>query len=99
MKEIRKLRIWCIPQLPMKVFYWRVNTLVEAKNMIAMLDDYNQFQYENKIKPDYSDAGGLEVFDTESGDNGEWEEWEDEEGRSIDDIEMDELIENSEIRQ
>ncbi len=36
----------------------------------------------NKIKPDYSNAQGLEVFE-----NGEWSEWEDNYGFDIDNTE------------
>ncbi len=43
---------------------------------------YDQFQYENRIKPDYSNAGGLQMFDplddTDSPE-GSWVDWCDEE--------------------
>ena len=38
-----------------------------------VLADYDKFQFENNIKPDYSNAGGLEIFE-----NGEWPDWYDE---------------------
>lgn len=45
-----------------------------------VLADYDQFQFENRIKPDYCNMGGLLMVD----DDGEWVDWYDEE-TSIDD--------------
>ena len=42
---------------------------------------YDMFQFENKVKPDYSNAGGLEIFR-----NGEWEEWESDDGDNVRDV-------------
>ena len=82
----KKLRVWWIPQVPMKPFHFTVFTLCEAKMLIIALGEYDLFQYKNKIKPDYSNAGGLEEYV-----DGEWLEYEDEEGRTIDEIEYEEL--------
>jgi len=83
MKELKdQLRVWWIPQVPMKAFYAPVKSLSEAKNMLDVLAKYDIFQYENKIKPDYSNVGGLQIFDGE-----EWIEWEDEDGCNIDETE------------
>jgi hypothetical protein len=84
MKE--KFRVWWIPQVPMEPFYVNVKSITEARKIIGVLADYDAFQYENKIKPDYSNVGGLEVFDkediTDSAD-GSWVEWYDEDGNDI----------------
>ena len=85
-----KLRVWWIPQIPMTPFYWRVTSLFEAKSLLEALVAYDQFQYENKIKPDYSNAGGLHIFNTDSKD---WEDWENDSGQSIDDIDYSEITE------
>lgn len=74
-----KLRVWHIPQVPMKPFYVNVKSLREAKLILDTLADYDKFQFENNVKPDYSNAAGLEVYE-----NDEWCEWEDAEGRNID---------------
>ena len=42
--------------------------------------DYDLFQYENNIKPDYCNASGLEYFDEEEQ---EWCEWYDDDGLDI----------------
>lgn len=73
-----QLRVWWIPQVPMKAFYVEVKTLTEAALILETLANYDIFQYENKVKPDYSNAGGLEIFE-----NGEWNEWE-KDGMNID---------------
>ena len=73
------LRVWHVPQLPGKGFHVLVDTPKEAQRVIQLLAEYDLFQYENKIKPDYCNASGLEVFD-----DGEWYEWYDED--TFDDI-------------
>ena len=77
-----KLRVWWIPQVPMKPFHVEVESVYEAKKLLKTLALYDIFQFEHNIKPDYSNAGGLEVFE-----EGEWTEWYDEDsGDCIDDI-------------
>lgn len=65
------LRVWWIPQVPMKAFNVPVKTVDEAKLLLRTLADYDLFQYENRIKSDYCNTGGLEVFEAE-----DWMEWE-----------------------
>lgn len=84
-----KYRIWWIPQIPMKGFHYFVQTLVEAKTLLDALAHYDLFQLANNIKPDYANAGGLEVNSPKYG----WEEWEDEEGDGIDDISYERALE------
>lgn len=73
MKRV-KMRVWWIPQVPMHAFRMPVNSLAEAARLTHTLAMYDLFQYENAIKPDYSNAGGLEMWDVEEED---WMEWED----------------------
>lgn len=72
----KQLRVWWIPQVPMEPFRVQVNNLREAKLLIDTLADYDNFQYHNNIKPDYSNAGGVEIWDEEID---EWSDWYDEE--------------------
>ena len=79
------LRVWWIPQVPMKAFHAPVSSVAEAKLILATLANYDLFQFENKVKGDYCNAGGLQVFDptdTQDGPKGSWVEWEDDEGDS-----------------
>lgn len=62
-----KFRVWWIPQIPMKSFQVEVATLDEAMLLIRVLGEYDLFQYKNNVKPDYSNAGGIEEFV-----DGEW---------------------------
>lgn len=73
------LRVWHIPQIPMKGFRVQVKNKDEAVLVLNTLAQYDLFQLENNIKPDYSNAQGLEVFE-----DGEWVEWYDDEGNNID---------------
>lgn len=67
-----KLRILYMPQVPMTPFYKEVEGLSEAKLVAETLVDFSIFEYENRIKPDYSDMLDLvELVD------GEWISWED----------------------
>lgn len=79
--KTRELKVWWIPQVPMKPFEVQVKNLREAKLLLRVLAEYDLFQYKHRIKPDYCNAGGLQVFE-----NDEWTDWEDNEGNSIDDI-------------
>lgn len=68
------LRVYWVPQIPCQSFYIPVESLREAHLLLETLTSYDAFQYANNIKPDYCNAGGLEVYE-----NGEWVEWEEEE--------------------
>ena len=70
-----QLKIWWIPQVPMKPFEVYVDTLQEAKKILDVLAYYDIFQFKNNIKPDYCNAGGLVTYDKETDD---WTDWYDE---------------------
>lgn len=58
-----KLRVWHIPQVPMKAFFVEVGSVEEGVRMMDALASYDIFQYENNIKPDYCNANGLQMWD------------------------------------
>lgn len=73
-----KLRVWWIPQIPGKPFIVPVESVAEGVNIMNILADYDWFQLNNNIKPDYCNAGGLSMFE-----DGEWIDWcDDETGES-----------------
>lgn len=76
----KQLRVWHIPQVPMHPFYVYVKNTKEAKLVLEILAIYDLFQLEYKIKPDYSNVSGLEIYEANV-----WSEWEDEDGNNIDD--------------
>lgn len=73
------LRVWHIPQIPGKPFHVYVKNISEAKLILKVIAHYDLFQLENHIKPDFSNAAGLEIFE-----NNEWVEWYSPEGEDID---------------
>lgn len=89
-----KYRIWWIPQIEYEcTFYVPVNSPEEGLKMMSILGAYDLFQLKNNIKPDFSNTGGLEVFE-----DGEWVDYYDEDGRDIDehfeeDMNMQDFIE------
>lgn len=58
-----KLRVWHIPQVPMKAFFVEVKTVEEGVRMMDALANYDAFQYDNHVKPDYCNANGLQIWD------------------------------------
>lgn len=67
-----KLRVWWIPQVPMESFHVPVNSVLEGKKVLDMLAAYDAFQLQYRVKPDYTNAGGLQEYDEETG---EWNDW------------------------
>lgn len=75
------LRVWHIPQIPGKPFHVSVDTPLEAVKIINLLAEYDQFQFDENIKPDYSNVSGLEVYE-----DGEWCEWHSDNDEDIDEF-------------
>lgn len=67
-----KLRVWWIPQVPMKAFRVSVPDVPTGKLLLKVLADYDLFQLNHRVKPDYCNAGGLEVFNEDERD---WEDY------------------------
>lgn len=87
------LRVWWIPQIPGEPFHVSVASPAEAKKIMEVLANYDIFQFENRIKGDYANVGGLECFQqygapTSPDDFPDWCEWESDDGDNIDDYEI-----------
>ena len=68
-----KLRVWWIPQVGIEeTFYVPVSTAEEGKKTLDLLAAYDAFQLQNNVKSDYTNVGGLQMFDEEEG---EWNDW------------------------
>ena len=69
-----KLRVWWIPQVGAisEAFYVPVQSVEEGKKVLDMLAAYDAFQFQNRIKPDYSNAGGLQIYNPEIADYEDW---------------------------
>lgn len=87
---ITRLRVWWIPQVPGKPFHVGVRNLREARLVIHTLANYDTFQFNERIKPDFCNAGGLQGFDPEDDTDspeGSWTDWYDEvSGMEFDDL-------------
>ncbi len=60
-------RAWYIPQVPMKPFEFQTESQADATMVLDAITKFSMFEFENRVKPDYSDAGGVqELVD------GEW---------------------------
>ena len=80
------LQVWHIPQVPGKALNIAVATPQEGKRLMDVLAAYDLFQFHNRIKPDYSNASGLNVFE-----GGEWVTWYSEDGDDIDELTINEV--------
>lgn len=72
---MQKFRVWHIPQIPMKSFMVEVPTVEEGVRMMNALADYDLFQLENNIKPDYCNVNGLHMWDESVPDADKWVDW------------------------
>lgn len=88
------LQVWWVPQVPMKSFRVDVATVVEGKLLLDALAQYDLFQFHNNVKPDYSNAGGLQIFDANDhgdGPEGSWVDWYCEDGEDIEYYDLEDL--------
>ncbi len=90
------LRVWWIPQIPGRSFHvpcgntHNPDSYRIARILLDTLARYDQFQLDHNIKPDYSNAGGLQVYCTNKEIDGcpDWIDWLDsQDGETIDDTE------------
>lgn len=72
--KTQKYRISYIPQVPMAPFEREYDDFETAKAVLNAVIDFSIFEFENRVKPDYSDAAFFEVLV-----DGEWETLDDEE--------------------
>lgn len=85
------LKVWWIPQVPGKPFEVPVATIDEAKKLLDVLAKYDDFQFANRIKPDYCNVGGLVVFE-----DGAWLDWTDADGNDVEHTTV--LVVSGEVR-
>jgi len=62
------LRVWWIPQVPGEPFLYDVPSLEAGVALYEALAEYDLFQFDHNIKPDYCNAGGMSFLD----DDGDW---------------------------
>ena len=80
------LQVWWVPQVPMKAFHVPVVDVAMGVKIMDTLANYDIFQFVNKVKPDYCNAGGLQRWCANNDGEGNpgWEDWYDEESGADD---------------
>lgn len=76
---MKKLRIWWNHPPNKESFHVPVVGLLEAKQVLSALADYDNYLVGNGMVGDISNMGGLEEFDPDDdtdGSDGSWVEWE-----------------------
>ena len=66
------LRVWHIPQIPGQPFVVPVSSFADGERVMDILAAYDLFQYENRIKPDYANASGIERYEDDPDDGFGW---------------------------
>lgn len=67
-----KLQVWWYPQIQInKPFKVDVESVWDGVRIMDILADYDLYQYQKHVKPDYNNVGGLMM--SENGEN--WEDW------------------------
>ena len=82
----KRLKIWYVHQVPSQPYEQFVDNISEAR--LALNSIYNLMLNlsDNRIIPDYSNAGGLNIYaDADGTGKRDWYEWEDFEARDIND--------------
>lgn len=59
------LQVWYVPQIPMKPFEVSVPDLPTARLVLDALCEFSAYEYENRVKPDYADAGGIARWESD----------------------------------
>lgn len=65
------LRVWWVPQVPGVSFFVLVDNVQDGKRIMGILATYDAFQYANRIKLDYCNAGGIQVYEADVDGSGE----------------------------
>ncbi len=80
-----EFRAWWVPQIPMPAFIYPVPDIQAGKMLCDALAEYDIFQFENKVKPDYCNAGGLS-WRHPVHTQGEWEDFDPEDEDEVAEI-------------
>lgn len=74
-----RYKVWYIPQIPGKAFEREVDSLPTAVLLINAIIDFSIFEFENRVKPDYSDAAGISRWEEDGEGGHDWFDVEEEE--------------------
>lgn len=85
---IGDLKVWYIPQVPGTPYEVNVirhngqsysSYLERAAEILEAITNFSIFEFENNIKPDYSDAGGISRWEGNGNDGFDWYDVDEEE--------------------
>lgn len=82
------LKVWWIPQVPMKPFEVLVSSFAQAKVLLETLAEYDLFQLRQNIKPEFCNVGGLLVFE-----DGDWTDFWTDNGEDFDALTLQQCVE------
>lgn len=66
------LKVCWFPQVPCKAFEVPVVSVTEGVKLMDVLANYDAFQLENNIKPDYANTGELTIFEEDDNEFLNW---------------------------
>lgn len=75
----RDFKVFWIPQVPGEAFEVGCDTLEDAVALLDVLAMYDLFQLRNRVKPDYSNAGGIARLESD----GNWWDVDDDEIKAV----------------
>lgn len=85
-EEPIEFRVWWIPQVPMPSFKVDVPDIATGKILCSALADYDLFQFQHNVKPDYANAGGMS-WKHEVLTEGEWWDFDPDDEDDVEEIE------------
>ena len=74
MENATRFKIWYIPQVPMPAFEREYEDFETAKTVLNAIINFSIFEYDNNVKPDYSDVAGISFWEEAEQD---WEDIDD----------------------
>ena len=75
MENATRFKIFYIPQVPMPAFEREYEDFETAKEVLNAIINFSIFEYDNNVKPDYSDVAGISYWEEAEQD---WEDVEEE---------------------
>lgn len=74
MENATRFKIFYIPQVPMPAFEREYEDFETAKEVLNAIINFSIFEYDNNVKPDYSDVAGISYWEEAEQD---WEDIDD----------------------
>jgi len=78
--------VWYIPQIPMPAFEVQVDDPLAGLALLDVISRFSMYEFEQGVKPDYSDAAGVSRYETDGEDGFGWYDVEfiyDEDGMAV----------------